>query len=134
MNKRAQGCICGEFGGEFPLGPACQHFSTHPCASLLWMGNILLLALQGKKKKEKVVLSYWRGCTPFLTSLHPLCCRNPSPLACQLYYLLRAAVQTCSKTRTNVWSQKAQQQLCPNKIPQTDSGLGYCPFKAPLKV
>lgn len=44
----------GEFAGEFPVGPACQQHSTHPCAPSLWMGSTLLLALQ--EKKEKVVL------------------------------------------------------------------------------
>lgn len=51
----------GEFSGEFPVGPSCQHHSTHPRASCLWMENTLLLALQ--ETKEKLVLSCWRRCS-----------------------------------------------------------------------
>lgn len=110
----------------------CQDLSTLPCAPCLWTENILLLALQVKRKRW----CYHTGedLALLLTSLHPLCCKNLSLLACQLYYLPHTAVQTCSKTRTNVWSQKAQQQICPNKIPQTDGRLGYCPFKVLLKI
>lgn len=105
-------------------GNSLWDLSTHPYASSQWMGNILLLALQEEKDGAGIL----ERMAPFLTSLHPLCCRNPSSLACQLYYLPHAAVQTCSKTCTNVWSQKAQQQLCPNKIPQNRQWVGILSF------
>lgn len=46
------------FSGEFPVGPASQHHSTHSRLSCLGMGNTLLL-----ETKEKVVLSCWRECS-----------------------------------------------------------------------
>lgn len=121
-----------EFAGEFPVDPSCQQHSTYPCASSCGWGTPC--CWHCRKKRKRWCYNAGEDVAPFLTSLHPLCCRNSSSLSCQLYYLLRAAVQTCSITCTNIWSQKAQQQLWPNKIPQTESEFRYCPFKSPLKV
>lgn len=130
VNQRAQGCMgLGSFqGNSLWVQPVSTTAPTHsygwgtPCC---W---------HCRKQRKRWCYHAGEDVAPFLTSLHPLCCRNSSSLSCQLYYLLHAAVQTRSITCTNIWSQKAQQQLWPNKIPQTDSESGYCPFKSPLKV